>query len=159
MVMARATADDRYMWIALGNCTLAVLLATLDASITLIAMPDIFRGIHLDPLVPSNSVYLLWMILGFLVVSSVLIVSLGRLGDMYGRVRIYNLGFVIFTIASLLLAIDPLTGRAGASYLIAFRVVQGIGAACLLANAAATITDAFPAHQRGTALRLHNISG
>jgi MFS family permease len=148
-----------YKWIALSNCTLGVLLATLDASITLIAMPDIFRGIHLDPLVPANSVYLLWMILGFLVVSSVLIVSLGRLGDMFGRVRIYNLGFVIFTIASLILAVDPLTGRAGATYLIAFRVVQGIGAACLLANSAAIITDAFPAHQRGTALGINNIVG
>src|SRR4051812_15635769 len=148
-----------YKWIALSNCTLGVLLATLDASITLIAMPDIFRGIHLDPLVPANSVYLLWMILGFLVVSSVLIVSLGRLGDMYGRVRIYNLGFVIFTVASLILAVDPLTGRAGATYLIAFRVVQGIGAACLLANSAAIITDAFPAHQRGTALGINNIVG
>src|SRR2546421_11677696 len=135
---------ENYKWIALSTCTLGVLLATLDASITLIAMPSIFRGITLDPLVPANSFYLLWMILGFLVVSSVLIVSLGRLGDMYGRVRIYNLGFVIFTVASLLLAVDPLTGRAGATYLIAFRVVQGVGAACLLANAAAIITDAFP---------------
>ena len=101
---------DRYKWIALSNTTLAILLATLDASITLIAMPDIFRGIHLDPLVPANSVYLLWMILGYLVVSSVLIVSLGRLGDIFGRVRIYNLGFVIYTVASLLLAVDWLTG-------------------------------------------------
>src|SRR5437763_7100111 len=149
----------QYKWIALSNSTLGVLLATLDASITLIAMPDIFRGLHLDPLVPANSVYLLWMILGFLVVSSVLIVSLGRLGDMFGRVRIYNLGFVIFTVASLLLAVDPLTGRAGATYLIAFRVVQGIGAACLLANAAAIITDAFPAHQRGMGLGINNIVG
>ena len=105
--------DDRYKWIALSNATLAVLLATLDGSITIIAMPDIFRGIHLDPLVPSNSFYLLWMILGYLVVTSVLIVSLGRLGDMVGRVRIYNLGFVIYTVASLLLAIDWLDGRAG----------------------------------------------
>ena len=108
----------RYKWIALSNATLAVLLATLDASITLIAMPDIFRGIHLDPLRPENSFYLLWMILGYLVVTSVLIVSLGRLGDMYGRVKIYNLGFVIYTVASLFLAIDWFTGEAGATYLI-----------------------------------------
>ena len=101
---------DRYKWIALSNATLAVLLATLDGSITIIAMPDIFRGIHLDPLVPANSFYLLWMILGYLVVTSVLIVSLGRLGDMVGRVRIYNLGFVIYTVASLLLAVDWLHG-------------------------------------------------
>ncbi len=150
---------DRYKWIALSNTTLAVLLATLDASITLIAMPDIFRGIHLDPLVPANSFYLLWMILGYLVVSSVLIVSLGRLGDMFGRVRIYNLGFVIYTVASLLLAVDWMTGRAGATYLIVFRIVQGVGGACLLANAAAIITDAFPVDQRGTALGINNIVG
>jgi MFS family permease len=136
-----------------------VLLATLDASITLIAMPNIFRGIHLDPLVPSNSFYLLWMILGFLVVSSVLIVSLGRLGDMFGRVKIYNLGFVIYTAASLVLTVDWLTGRAGAIFLIVFRVVQGVGAACLLANAAAIITDAFPEGQRGMALGINNIVG
>jgi MFS family permease len=151
--------QDRYKWIALSNCTLGVLLATLDASITLIAMPDIFRGIHLDPLVPSNSFYLLWMILGYLVVTSVLIVSLGRLGDMYGRVRIFNLGFLIYTVASLLLTIDWMTGQAGALYLVLLRLVQGIGGACLLANAAAIITDAFPHNQRGMALGINNIVG
>jgi MFS family permease len=159
----RGTRSDprgpNYKWIALSNCTLGVLLATLDASITLIAMPDIFRGIKLDPLVPSNSFYLLWMILGFLVVSSVLIVSLGRLGDMFGRVRIYNLGFVIYTLASLVLTVDWLTGKDGALFLIVFRIVQGVGAACLLANSAAIITDAFPANQRGMALGINNIVG
>ncbi|HEY5429428.1 MAG TPA: MFS transporter [Solirubrobacteraceae bacterium] len=159
----RGTRSDsrgpNYKWIALSNCTLGVLLATLDASITLIAMPDIFRGIKLDPLVPANSFYLLWMILGFLVVSSVLIVSLGRLGDMFGRVRIYNLGFVIYTVASLILTVDWLTGKDGALFLIVFRIVQGVGAACLLANSAAIITDAFPANQRGMALGINNIVG
>ncbi|MGZ4169401.1 MAG: MFS transporter, partial [Solirubrobacteraceae bacterium] len=150
---------DRYKWIALSNTTLGVLLATIDASITLIAMPAIFRGIHLDPLQPSNSFYLLWMILGFLVVSSALIVSLGRLGDIYGRVRMFNLGFVIYTLASLLLTVDWMTGRAGATFLIVFRIVQGIGAAFLLANAAAIITDAFPANQRGMALGINNVVG
>ncbi len=145
-------ASDRYKWVALSNVTLGVLLATLDGSIILIAMPDIFRGIHLDPLEPANSFYLLWMILGFLVVTSVLIVSLGRLGDMYGRVRMYNLGFVIYTLASLVLTVDWMTGRAGATYLIVFRIVQGVGAAFLLANSAAIITDAFPENQRGMAL-------
>jgi MFS family permease len=154
-----ALSPDRYKWVALSNATLAVLLATLDGSITLIAMPDIFRGIHLDPLAPSNSFYLLWMILGYLVVTSVLIVSLGRLGDMVGRVKIYNLGFVIYTVSSLLLAIDWMQGRDGALYLILMRIVQGVGGACLLANAAAIITDAFPAHQRGTALGINNIVG
>lgn len=155
----RTLPPDRYKWVALSNATLAVLLATLDASITIIAMPDIFRGIDLDPLVPSNSSYLLWMILGYLVVTSVLIVSLGRLGDMYGRVRIFNAGFVIYTVASLLLTICWLKGTAGADWLIGFRVVQGIGGACLLANSAAIITDAFPAHQRGMALGINNIVG
>jgi MFS family permease len=151
--------NGRYKWIALSNATLAVLFTTLDASITLIAMPDIFRGIKLDPLVPSNSFYLLWMILGYLVVTSVLVVSLGRLGDMYGRVRIYNLGFVIYTVASLLLTVDWMTGKAGATYLIVFRIMQGLGGACLLANSAAIITDAFPANQRGMALGINNIVG
>ncbi len=148
-----------YKWVVLSNTTLAVLLATLDASITLIAMPDIFRDIHLDPLQPGNSFYLLWMILGFLIVSGVLVVSLGRLGDMFGRVRMYNLGFVIYTAASLILTIDWMTGRAGATFLIVFRVVQGVGAAFLLANSAAIVTDAFPTNQRGMALGINNIVG
>ena len=151
--------NDRYKWIALSNATLAVLFSTLDASITLIAMPDIFRGIKLDPLVPSNSFYLLWMILGYMVVLSVLVVSLGRLGDMFGRVRIYNLGFVIYTVASLMLAIDWMTGKPAALYLIVFRIFQGVGGACLVANSAAIITDAFPANQRGMALGINNIVG
>jgi EmrB/QacA subfamily drug resistance transporter len=158
-IVPARVAKDNYKWIALSNTTLGVLLATLDLSITLIAMPNIFRGIHLDPLVASNSFYLLWMILGYMVVTSVLIVSLGRLGDMFGRVRIYNLGFVIYTVASLILTVDWLTGRAGATYLIVFRIVQGIGGACLLANSAAIITDAFPANQRGMALGINNIVG
>ena len=144
---------------ALSNTTLAVLLATLDASITLIAMPEIFRGIHLDPLEPGNSFYLLWMILGFLVVSSVLVVGLGRLGDQFGRVRMYTLGFVIYTVSSLLLAIDWMQGAAGADWLIGFRVVQGIGSAFLVANSAAILTDAFPVNQRGLALGITNIVG
>ncbi|MCL6105746.1 MAG: MFS transporter [Actinobacteria bacterium] len=159
---AKNTAIHRrfdYKWIALSNVTLAVLLATLDISITLIAMPDIFRGIHLDPLVPANSFYLLWMILGYMIVGSVLIVSLGRLGDIYGRVKIYNMGFAIYTAASLLLTIDWMTGAAGATYLIVLRIVQGVGGACLMANSAAIITDAFPKNQRGMALGINNIVG
>jgi MFS family permease len=154
--------DDReaaYKWVALSNTTIGVLLATIDASIMLIAMPDIFRGIKLNPLQPGNSFYLLWMILGFLVVSSVLVVSLGRLGDMFGRVRMYNLGFVVYTAASLVLTVDPLTGRAGALWLVIGRIFQGIGAAFLIANSAAILTDAFPPNQRGLALGINNVAG
>jgi MFS family permease len=150
---------ERYKWIALSNTTVGVLLATIDASIMLIAMPDIFRGIGLDPLAPGNSFYLLWMILGFLIVSSVLVVALGRLGDMFGRVRMYNLGFVIYTLASLVLTVDPLHGKDGALWLIIGRLVQGVGAAFLIANSAAILTDAFPQNQRGMALGINNIAG
>ena len=151
--------SDRYKWVALSNVTLGVLLATLDASIVLIAMPDIFRGVHLDPLQPGNSFYLLWMILGYLVVTSVLVVGLGRLGDLFGRVRMYTLGFAIYTVASILLTIDWMHGSAGADWLIGFRLVQGVGAAFLIANSAAILTDAFPPTQRGLALGLNNVVG
>ena len=154
----RAT-DDRYKWVALTNTTAGVLLATIDSSIVIIAMPDIFRGIHLDPLGAGNSVYLLWMILGYLVTSSVLVVSVGRLGDMFGRVRMYNLGFVIYTFASLFLTIDWLTGRSGALFLVVWRIVQGVGGAFLVGNSGAILTDAFPTHQRGMALGINNVAG
>jgi MFS family permease len=151
--------DDHYKWVALTNTTAGVLLATIDASILIIAMPDIFRGIKLDPLVPGNSVYLLWLILGYLVTGSVLVVSLGRLGDMYGRVRMYNLGFVIYTTASLFLTIDWMTGHEGALWLLVWRVVQGVGGAFLVGNSGAILTDAFPVHQRGLALGINNVAG
>jgi MFS family permease len=125
----------------------------------LIALPAIFRGIHLNPLSPINSFYLLWMILGFLIVSSVLVVGLGRLGDIYGRVRMYNLGFLVFTVASLVLAVDPLRGAAGADWLIVGRIIQGLGAAFLMANSSAILTDAFPPNERGLALGINNVAG
>ena len=151
--------DDGYKWVALTNTTAGVLLATIDGSILIIAMPDIFRGIHLDPLVPGNSVYLLWLILGYLVTGSVLVVSVGRLGDMYGRVKMYNLGFVIYTAASLFLTIDWMTGHEGALWLLVWRIVQGVGGAFLVGNSGAILTDAFPAHQRGLALGINNVAG
>ena len=154
-----ARPGDNYKWIALSNTTVGIVLATIDSSIMLIAMPDIFRGIKLNPLIPANSFYLLWMILSFLVVSSVLVVSLGRLGDIFGRVRMYNLGFVIYTGASLFLTIDWMMGRPGATWLILWRVAQGVGAAFLVANSAAILTDAFPANQRGMALGINNVAG
>ncbi len=151
--------DDRYKWVALTNTTVGVLLATIDSSIMLIAMPDIFRGIKLDPLEPGNSAYLLWLILGYLVTSSVLVVSVGRLGDMFGRVKMYNLGFVIYTFASLLLTIDWMTGHGGAIWLLVWRIVQGVGGAFLVGNSGAILTDAFPARQRGLALGINNVAG
>ena len=148
-------ANERRKWIALFITTLGMLMATIDASIVLIALPDIFRGIHLDPLLPSNTFFLLWMILGFLIVTSVLVVSLGRLGDIYGRVRIYNLGFAVFTFFSLLLSITWMTGTAGGIWLIVMRIFQGVGAAMLMANSAAILTDAFPPDRRGFALGIN----
>src|SRR5271165_6741246 len=150
-----ASANDRHQWAALFITTLGVLMATIDGSIVLIALPDIFRGIHLDPLLPSNTFFLLWMILGFLIVTSVLVVSLGRLGDLYGRVRIYNLGFAVFTFFSLLLSITWMTGTAGGIWLIVMRIFQGVGAAMLMANSAAILTDAFPLDRRGFALGIN----
>jgi EmrB/QacA subfamily drug resistance transporter len=134
-------------------------MATIDASIVIIAMPAIFRGIGLNPLTPGNVTYLLWMILGYLLVQSVLVVTLGRLGDMFGRVRIYNLGFVVFTLASIALSLDPLTGTHGALWLIGWRFVQAFGGAMLMANSAAILTDAFPANKRGMALGVNQIAG
>jgi MFS family permease len=150
---------DRYKWVVLSNTTLGVLMATIDISIMLIALPDIFRGIHIDPLAPGNSFYLLWMILSFMVVTSVLVVSLGRLGDIYGRVRMYNLGFVVYTFFSLLLTITWMSGTAAALWLVIMRVFQGVGAALLIANSAAILTDAFPANQRGMALGINQVAG
>jgi MFS family permease len=151
--------DDRYKWTALSNTTLGTLMATIDISITLIALPDIFRGIGIDPLAPGNSFYLLWMILGFMVVTSVLVVSLGRLGDMYGRVKMYNFGFAAYTFFSLLLAVTWLAGPAGAIWLIVMRIFQGVGAAFLMANSAAILTDAFPVNQRGMAIGINQVAG
>ncbi|MGC9962112.1 MAG: MFS transporter [Acidimicrobiales bacterium] len=154
------TSDsDRYKWVALSNTTLGVLMSTIDLSIMLIALPDIFRGIHLDPLLPGNSFYLLWMILSFMIVTSVLVVSLGRLGDMFGRVRMYNLGFAIYTFFSLLLTVTWMSGTSAAIWLVVMRIFQGVGSAFLLANSAAILTDAFPADQRGMALGINQVAG
>ncbi len=149
---------DRYKWIALSNTTLGMLMATINSSITLIALPDIFRGIGLNPLAPGNVSYLLWMLMGFLVVTAVLVVTFGRIGDMYGRVKMYVLGFSVFTLGSILLSVVWMHGGAGASYLIVMRVVQGLGAAMLMANSAAILTDAFPTNQRGLALGINNVA-
>jgi MFS family permease len=147
-----------YKWIALSNTTLGTLLATINASIVLISLPAIFRGIGLNPLAPGNVSYLLWMLMGYLVVTAVLVVLFGRLGDMYGRVRIYNLGFIVFTIAAVALSFDPFHLGGGAMWLIGWRVVQGVGGAMLMASSSAILTDAFPANQRGMALGVNMVA-
>jgi MFS family permease len=148
----------RYKWIALSNTTLGTLLATINASIVLISLPAIFKGIHVDPLQPANVSYLLWMLIGYMLVTAVLVVTLGRLGDMYGRVKIYNAGFAIFTLTSVVLSLDPFDGGGGALWLIGWRVLQAVGGAMLMANSAAIITDAFKAEQRGMALGVNIVS-
>ena len=151
-------ADDRYKWIALSNTTLGIFMATLDSSIVIISLPAIFRGIKLNPLVPANIGYLLWMLMGYLVVTAVLVVTLGRIGDIFGRVKMYNLGFAIFTVASAALSLTPWHGPAGAMWLIVGRVIQGIGGALLMANSTAILTDAFPVQERGMAMGINMIA-
>jgi MFS family permease len=154
-----ADSGDRYRWVALANTTAAMFMATLDGSIVIIALPAIFRGIGLDPLAPGSIFYLLWMIMGYRLVQAVLVVSLGRLGDMYGRVKIYDAGFVVFTLASILLSFDPFHAGGGAMWLIGWRLLQAVGGSMLMANSAAILTDAFPAERRGFALGTNQIAG
>jgi MFS family permease len=149
---------DRYKWVALTNTTAAVFMSALDGSIVIIALPAIFRGIHLNPLAPGNVFYLLWMIMGYRLVQAVLVVTVGRLGDMYGRVKIYNAGFAVFTAASILLSFDPFSGARAALWLIGWRVLQAFGGSMLTANSAAILTDAFPADQRGFALGTNQVA-
>ena len=147
-----------YKWIALSNTTLGILMVTINQSILLISLPALFRGIELNPLEPGNTSYFLWVFMGFMLVTAVLVVSLGRVGDMYGRVRMYNLGFAVFTLFSILLSVTWLTGPAGALWIIIMRVFQGVGGAFLFANSSAILTDAFPADERGKAMGINGIA-
>ncbi len=155
----RSSEAGRYRRVALTNTTMAVFMSTLDGSIILIALPAIFNGIHLDPLAPANIAYLLWMIMGYRLVQAVFVVNLGRLGDILGRVRIYNLGFVVFTVALILLSLDPFTGSHAALWLIGWRFLQAFGGSMLAANSAAILTDAFPRERRGFALGVNQVAG
>jgi MFS family permease len=159
MTAAVTAGEDRYKWVALANTTAAVFMSQLDGSIVLIALPAIFVGIGLDPLAPGNIGYLLWMIMGYRLVQAVLVVTVGRLGDMVGRVRIYNAGFAVFTVASVMLSFDPFRGAHGALWLIGWRLPQAVGGSMLTANSAAILTDAFPAEQRGFALGTNQVAG
>ena len=155
----RLQVGPHYKWTALSNTTLTALMASLSGSSIMLALPVIFRGIQLNPLAPGSFNYLLWLMMGYMVLVAVLVVTFGRLGDMFGRTRMYNLGFAIFTVGSLLCALTWSTGAAGAIELIIFRLVQGVGGAFLFANSAAIITDAFPENQRGMALGLNQVAG
>ncbi len=152
-------ANPNYKWTALANTTAAVFMSQLDGSIVLIALPAIFTGIRLDPLEPQNIGFLLWMLMGYRLVQAVLVVTVGRLGDMFGRVRIYNGGFLVFTLASVALSFDPWHGAHGAMWLILWRFPQAFGGSMLQANSAAILTDAFPAEQRGFALGINQVAG
>jgi MFS family permease len=158
---APPVADGRsihYKWIALSNTTLGILMVTINQSILLISLPALFRGINLNPLAPANTSYFLWVFLGFLLVTAVLVVSLGRVGDIYGRVRMYNLGFAVFTLFSILLSVTFLTGVPGALWIIIMRIFQGVGGAFLFANSTAILTDAFPEDERGKAMGINGIA-
>src|SRR6202789_1559030 len=149
--------SPNYKWTALSNTTLGVFMVALDSSIVIISLPAIFRGINLDPLLPANIGFLLWTLMGYMLCTAVLVVTLGRLGDMFGRVRMYNAGFAVFTIASVALSLTPGMGASAAIYLIAMRVVQGVGGALLMANSGAILTDAFPARERGFAMGINQV--
>lgn len=151
--------SSRYKWIALSNTSLGVFMASLNANIVLISLPAIFRGIQINPMAPGSTVYLLWLLMGYTVVTATLLVSFGRISDIFGRARLYNLGFAIFTAASILLALTPGTGNTGAIELVIFRILQGVGAGFLFSNSTAIITDAFPSSQRGMAMGLNQILG
>jgi MFS family permease len=159
MENGRRPRRDRYRWMVLTNTTVGGFIVLLNTSVVIISLPAIFRGIDLNPLQPSNIGYLLWLLMGFLVVSAVLVVTFGRIGDIFGRVRMYNLGFLIFTLASIGLSAVPGHGQAGALELILGRVVQGIGGALLMANSTAILTDTFPVEERGMALGLNMVAG
>lgn len=153
-----SAVSPRYKWVALTNTTLGIFMATINSSIILISLPAIFRGVGIDPLSPGNVGYLLWLLQGYMLVTAVLVISLGRIGDIFGRVRIYNLGFLVFSIASILLALDPYHGGSGALWLVIWRLVQGVGGAMLFANSSAIIADAFPVQQRGLAIGINQVA-
>ena len=162
VTVPRSSAErhgDHYKWIVLSNTTIGMLVASINGSIMMISLPAIFRGISLNPMAPGNSSFLLWILMGYMMVTATLLVTFGRISDMVGRVRMYNLGFAIFTVGSVMLVFTPGTGTQAGIELLAFRVVQGIGGAFLFANSPALITDAFGPHERGMAMGINQIAG
>jgi len=158
-MLQKLKENTHYKWVALSNTTLGVLMASINGSIMIISLPAIFRGIKLDPLQPGNINYLLWTLMGYMVCTAVLVVTFGRLGDMFGRTKMYNAGFLVFTIASIALSLTPGHGGAAALYIIIVRIIQGVGGALLMSNSTAILTDAFPHNQRGLALGINSIAG
>lgn len=148
----------QYKWVALSNTTIGVLMASINGTIILISLPAVFRGLKIDPFLPGSFEYLLWILMGYMIVTAVLLVTVGRLSDIFGRVRLFNFGFLIFTIGSILLFLTPNTGDRGALELIIFRMVQAVGASFLFANSAAIITDSFPVNERGKAMGINQIA-
>ncbi len=160
-VRRQSTPTDlgpHYKWIALSNTTLGILMATINSNIVLIALPAIFNGIGINPLAPGETNYLLWMLLGYMMVTATLVVVFGRISDMFGRVKLYNLGFAIFTLGSILLFLTPGSGDTAALLMILFRLIQGVGGSFLFANSTAILTDAFPKHERGMAMGINQIA-
>ncbi|MHB2023259.1 MAG: MFS transporter [Mycobacteriales bacterium] len=157
-VRTQDLVGSQYKWVVLSNTTIGVVLASMNATSLIIALPVIFRGIHLNPLDPSNFPYLLWIMMGYMLVTAALVVTAGRIADMFGRVRMYNLGFAWFTVGSILLSLVWSRGSAGALELIFMRMFQAIGGTMLMANSAAIITDAFPTEQLGLALGVNMVA-
>jgi MFS family permease len=158
MIQDGSTHPPGYKWVVLSNTTLGMLAASINSSILLISLPAVFRGIGLKALEPGNINYLLWAIIGYMIATAVLVVAFGRLGDQFGRARMYNLGFAIFTAASVALSLLPGQGDFAAIYLIVVRVVQGVGGALIMANSTAMLTDAFPPQERGLALGINVVA-
>jgi MFS family permease len=145
-----------YKWTALSNVAIASLMGSINMTIVMIALPAIFNGIHIDPL--NSFQYLLWILMGYGLVTATLLLSFGRISDMYGRVKMFRLGFLIFSLASVLLYLTPSTGDLGAIEIIIFRIIQATGSALFMANSAAILTDAFPPNERGKALGINMVA-
>ncbi len=149
----------QYKYTVLTNTMLGALMASINMNIVMITLPSIFRGLNINPFAPGEFVYLLWILMGYSIVLASILVTFGRVSDLYGRARMYTWGFIIFTIASVLLSIVPgNSGNNGALMLIVFRMVQAVGAGFLMVNSTALLTDAFPIYERGKAMGINQIS-
>lgn len=145
----------QYKWTALSIILISSLMSSINMSITLIALPAIFNGVQINPM--NSFQYLLWILMVFGLVNATLLLSFGRLSDIYGRAKFFKLGFLIFTIGSVLLYLTPSTGDAGAIEIIIFRIIQAVGSAFTMANGSAIIADSFHHSERGKALGINMV--